>query len=95
MTAARLLITGQVQGVGYRDWLVREAGRLGLSGWVRNVGFDAVEALLAGDPDSVAAGIRACWRGPRSAVVEDISAMPAEPPAEPGFVRRASLPERP
>ena len=32
----RLFITGRVQGVGYRIWCVREAGRLGLDGWVRN-----------------------------------------------------------
>ena len=33
---ARLTITGRVQGVGYRDWTITTAHRLGLTGWVRN-----------------------------------------------------------
>lgn len=95
MTATHLLITGRVQGIGYRDWLITEARRLGLNGWVRNVGGDAVEALLAGAPHSVEACVRACWRGPALAVVEAITATETEPPAEPGFLRRDSLPNWP
>ena len=48
-TPARLLrIRGLVQGVGYRNALLREATRLGLSGWVRNRSDGSVEALVAG-----------------------------------------------
>jgi len=94
MTATHLLITGRVQGVGFRDWLVTEAQRLGLAGWVRNVGRSSVEALVAGDPAAVAACLQACRRGPRLAVVETVTETMAEPPAEPGFVKRASLPDR-
>ena len=47
-TPARLLrIRGLVQGVGYRNALLREATRLGLSGWVRNRSDGSVEALVA------------------------------------------------
>jgi acylphosphatase len=95
MTATHLLITGRVQGVGYRDWLIAEARRLGLNGWVRNAGGDTVEALLAGAPERVEACVRACWRGPALAVVETITATEAAAPAEPGFLRRNSLPDRP
>ncbi|HQT47447.1 MAG TPA: acylphosphatase [Acidocella sp.] len=83
------------QGVGYREWLIAEARRFGLNGWVRNVGRDTVEALLAGAPQSVEACVRACWRGPSLAVVEAISTTEAQPPAEPGFIRRDSVPDRP
>jgi acylphosphatase len=95
MKATHLLISGRVQGVGFREWLAREATRLGLDGWVRNAGYDAVEALLAGDTEAVEECLRACRRGPPMAAVESIIDTHAEPPGEPGFVKRASLPARP
>jgi acylphosphatase len=91
MKATHLIITGRVHGVGYRDWLVEEAHRLGLAGWVRNVGTHAVEALLAGDTAAVEEALRTCRRGPPHAEVETIIDRIAEPPAEPGFVKRASI----
>ncbi len=91
MKAKHLVITGRVQGVNFRDWLVAEAQRLGLSGWCRNAGHDAVEALLAGDADAVEECLRCCRRGPPAALVETITDNLAEPPAEPGFVKRASV----
>ena len=94
MKTMHLVITGRVQGVGFRDWLVAEAQLLGLAGWVRNVGRDAVEALISGDPGAVQACLQACRRGPRLAAVETITEKIAEAPAGPGFVKRASLPDR-
>ena len=91
MKAKHLVITGRVQGVNFRDWLVAEAQRLGLSGWCRNAGHDAVEALVAGDADAVEECLRSCRRGPPAALVEAITDRLAEPPAEPGFVKRASV----
>ena len=62
---ARLLrIAGRVQGVGYRDWLMREAQAHGLSGWVRNRRDGTVEALIAGEMPAVQAVLLACRRGP-------------------------------
>jgi acylphosphatase len=89
MRAKRLVIAGRVQGVGYRDWMLREAQRLGLSGWVRNRPDGTVEALVYGEVDAVEELLRACRRGPRLASVSRIEEDWADPPDTPGFVRRA------
>ena len=89
MRAKQLVITGRVQGVGYRDWMVAEAGRLGVDGWVRNRADGSVEALVYGDTAAVEELLRLCRRGPRMAAVSRITESWAEPPDAPGFVRRA------
>lgn len=85
MSAKRLSITGRVHGVGYRAWMVKEAVRLGVSGWVRNRADGAVEALVYGDPAAVEELLRACRLGPPLAEVESITEELAEPGTEPGF----------
>jgi acylphosphatase len=90
MDAKQVRIRGRVHGVGYRDWMVDEAVRLGVQGWVRNRADGSVEALVAGDPAAVGALLTACRKGPPLARVEDISEDFAEPPAEPGFQRLPS-----
>jgi len=87
MTARRLVIRGRVQGVGYRDWMVREAIRLGVRGWVRNRSDGSVEALVAGAGDAVAALMAACRIGPMLARVDEIAENLAEPPCTAGFQR--------
>ena len=87
MTAKRLLISGRVHGVGYRDWTVARAEELGLDGWVRNRADGRVEVLVCGDTAAVEELARLCRRGPRSASVTDIEESIAEPPQEPGFRR--------
>ncbi len=49
------LVHGRVQGVFFRDYTRREAQRLGLSGWVRNLATGSVEAEFEGGADQVAA----------------------------------------
>ena len=80
-------IRGRVQGVGYRDWMLREATRLGVQGWVRNRADGSVEALLSGDAAAVGALLIACRAGPFLARVDSIAEEFAEPPGEPGFRR--------
>ncbi len=87
MNARHLRIEGRVHGVGYRDWLVREASRLGLYGWVRNRRDGSVEAVVAGDEAAVRALLSSCRRGPILARVDRITESFAEPPGEPGFRR--------
>jgi acylphosphatase len=91
MRAVRLRITGRVQRVGYRAWMLRQAGALGLRGWVRNRADGSVEALAIGDEDSVAALIEACREGPRAARVADIAVSDTGDDGSPGFVASGSL----
>jgi acylphosphatase len=91
MNARHLRIEGRVHGVGYREWLVREASRLGLYGWVRNRRDGSVEALVAGDEAAVRVLLSLCRRGPALARVDRITESFAEPPMEPGFRRMPSL----
>jgi acylphosphatase len=68
----RVAIRGRVQGVGYRAWVEHAALRRGLEGWVRNRRDGTVEAVFAGDEDTVEAMLRACRQGPSGAKVEGI-----------------------
>ncbi len=88
MTARRLVISGRVQGIGFRDWMIAQARALGISGWVRNRRDGSVEALIDGDEAAVEELLRACRLGPRSAVVTRIEEDLADPPDQPGFRRR-------
>ncbi len=85
MSAKRLVISGRVQGVGYRDWMLRKAQDLGLSGWVRNRPDGTVEALISGDTAAVEEMSRLCRRGPRAAAVSSIEEELCEAPEEVGF----------
>ena len=73
MVRARLLISGIVQGVGYRWSCSREAKAIGLSGWVRNLPDGRVEAVLQGTREQVERMIKWCYRGPSEAQVSDIA----------------------
>jgi acylphosphatase len=88
MKARHLLIEGRVQGVGYRDWMAREAGRLGLSGWVRNRVDGKVEAVIAGPEPAVEALLTLVRRGPILARVDTVVESFFEEEVEPGFQRR-------
>jgi acylphosphatase len=68
----QVLITGSVQGVGYRAWVEEQAVASGLEGWVRNRRDGSVEALFAGNAKVVADMVALCRRGPPSARVSDL-----------------------
>ena len=88
MKARHLLIAGRVQGVGYRDWMAREARRLGLSGWVRNRADGQVEAVIAGPEPAVEALLSLVRRDPVLARVDAVEESFFEDDVAPGFVRR-------
>ena len=86
---ARLTVTGRVQGVGYRDWAMRTAVRLGLSGWVRNRLDGSVEAVIVGDDAAVGRMIEACRYGPSAARVDAVDIEPLDLDILPdGFTQR-------
>jgi acylphosphatase len=74
-----LRIAGRVQGVGYRYFVEDQARARGLRGWVRNRRDGAVEAVVAGQAESVEELIAACWRGPSAARVADVQVTPLAP----------------
>jgi acylphosphatase len=67
-----LQISGRVQGVGFRYYMLRKAQELGIAGWVRNRRDGSVEAVAQGSPESVAAMIAWAKRGPSGAAVSEV-----------------------
>jgi acylphosphatase len=65
----RVLVSGGVQGVFFRDTCRRIAGQQGVTGWVRNLPDGRVEAVFEGDAESVERLIRWARRGPSGARV--------------------------
>ena len=64
------LIQGRVQGVGFRWYVNREAGELGLRGWVRNTEDGDVEVVVSGSEADLAELRSSLRRGPRGARVD-------------------------
>jgi acylphosphatase len=69
---ARVRVSGQVQGVFFRDSTRRKAEELGLAGWVKNVPDGQVEALFEGPSREVREMVRWCEEGPQRASVENV-----------------------
>lgn len=65
----RVVISGRVQNVWFRDSCRREAETRGLAGWVRNRPDGKVEAAFEGPPDAVEALVTWCATGPPRARV--------------------------
>ena len=84
-SAVRLLISGRVQGVGYRYWTVGTARGLGLEGWVRNLRDGQVEVLALGAPDRIGELENACHAGPPSARVTGVMRSEAGDDGSRGF----------
>lgn len=75
----RVVVTGRVQGVWYRQSCKDVALAAGVHGWVRNTADGGVEAVLEGERDAVDAVIEWMRIGPRHAVVDDVE-LTLEPP---------------
>lgn len=75
-TIIRVIVTGRVQGVAFRDFVQRRACERNVAGWVRNRRDGSVEAVFAGHPESVAEMVAACRQGPPAARVMGVETAP-------------------
>ncbi|MFN6517395.1 MAG: acylphosphatase [Nostoc sp. CreGUA01] len=82
---AHVFISGRVQGVGYRYATVDTATQLGLTGWVRNLPDNRVEAVFEGAREIVDEMVRWCHSGPPAAVVKEVAVEYEEPEGLRGF----------
>ena len=72
MISRRITISGRVQGVGFRYFVVRVARQAGLEGWVRNRPDGAVECLAQGNRAALEELLEALRGGPGSAEVQQV-----------------------
>lgn len=85
MQRVRVVVSGHVQGVFFRDSCRREAHRHGVAGWVRNDPSGTVTAELEGEAAEVEAMVAWCRRGPAYAVVDHVETTTVEPTGATGF----------
>lgn len=86
----RVIVSGVVQGVFFRDTCRREAQREGVAGWVRNLPDGRVEAVFEGDAARVARLVEWVGRGPSQAVVEGVEVFEESPQGLQGFEIRGT-----
>ncbi|XKT75338.1 MAG: acylphosphatase [Patescibacteria group bacterium UBA2103] len=68
----RIIASGRVQLVMYRDFTRRKAKGLGVTGWVKNLKDNTVEVLAEGEEEDLKVLIKHLWNGPLLAEVEDL-----------------------
>jgi acylphosphatase len=73
----RYLVSGRVQGVGFRWFVEREAAQLGITGWVRNRDNGSVEVMATGTREQLNALHGRLREGPRAARVDEVAVSPA------------------
>ena len=81
----RVVVSGRVQGVFFRDSCREMAWRHGVNGYVRNRRDGTVEAAFEGDDQAVAAMVDWCRAGPRGALVTGIEVIEEQPTGEASF----------
>ena len=77
MSRQRYVVSGVVQGVGYRWYVLREAHRLALRGWVKNLPDGSVEVLAEGTESQLGELEGALKRGPSVAQVKNVGKFDA------------------
>lgn len=83
----RYVVTGRVQGVGFRWYVEREAQALSLAGWVRNRADGSVEILAAGTNQQLNALYDKLKQGPRASRVDNVEVEEAAPLKDRGTFR--------
>ena len=72
MKICRIFISGFVQGVGFRQFVKQNALKLGLTGWVKNLKDNRVEAAFQGSKEQIEKIIAICEKGPFLSEVKDV-----------------------
>jgi acylphosphatase len=70
LVRAHIWVKGRVQGVGFRAHVEFYARQIGVTGWVRNVGYDTVEAIAEGEREKVERFIATVKQGPNMSRVD-------------------------
>lgn len=85
MIRRRVVVSGHVQGVFFRETARRRSLALGVAGWIRNSPDGSVEAAFEGDAEAVERLVELCREGPRGARVDWVDVIAEEPEGLSGF----------
>jgi acylphosphatase len=78
-------VSGDVQGVFFRETARRKATEAGVAGWITNRSDGRVEAVFEGPAEAVDELVEFCREGPTAATVEDVDVQTEEPESLSGF----------
>lgn len=88
-TRAHVSVSGNVQGVYFRATTRDRARKVGVDGWVRNLGDGRVEAVFEGPEEDATELVDFCHEGSDAARVDDVEVTYKDPQGEDGFrIRR-------
>jgi len=88
----KLVISGRVQGVGFRYWVKKTAWELGIAGWVKNLSDGRVEAVFEGNEMLIKKIINECWQGPPLSKVDEVKVIREKVKEMKGFeIRKNSV----
>ena len=73
LTRVHIWVKGRVQNVGFRAHVQYSACQIGVTGWVRNVGYDTVEAVGEGDREKLERLVQAIKTGPHGSQVNEFN----------------------
>jgi acylphosphatase len=79
MSARRAVVSGRVQGVGFRFFAERAARKAGVFGWVRNLPDGRVETVVEGSDDAVERYLAEIRKGPHGSRVTDVAVEDRQP----------------
>ena len=84
-TRVRIVVSGRVQGVWFRESCREQATALGVAGWIRNRGDGTVEGVFEGPPVAVERLVSWCRTGPARASVDGVATTAETPVGDKGF----------
>lgn len=67
-----IIVSGDVQGVGFRQFIKYQANKLNIKGWIKNLDNGEVEGMFAGTPENLGKMIEFAKKGPSIALVENV-----------------------